>query len=347
MMRESIWSAIVRRFFVSIAAVLGFGLGIFLLFAMFTVSSSQELLPPKSEIKIGVDAEGHRELLPMSDPAILRLNIHGVIGLDGLTATGIENILLDSREDFLAGDRVKGILLHLDTPGGTATDSYEIYHALMLYKKKYNVPVHAYIDGICASGGMYIASAADKIYCSPAAMVGSVGVILGPNFNFSAAMEKYGVQAVTLTEGKGKDELNPFRPWHPGEADSIQTIIAQSYEMFVTAVTEGRPRITREKLVDVYGAHIFSAQDGLSHGYVDTLSDYPTALKEFAAACGIEEKQPYQVVQLAAPRSFLDDLAQGSSILKGKVTHTFDFGPLARPELSGRLLYLYEKALSR
>ena len=67
-------------------------------------------------------------------------------------------------------------------PGGAADDSVGIYRALCEYKKKYNVPIYAFVDGLCASGGMYIACAADKIYATPSSVIGSVGVIMGPLF---------------------------------------------------------------------------------------------------------------------------------------------------------------------
>jgi signal peptide peptidase SppA len=230
----------------------------------------------------------------------------------------------------------------MDTPGGAAFDSDSIYHALVDYKTKYNVPVYAYVDGLCASGGMYISSAADKIYASEQSTIGSVGVIMGPAFNFSGLMTKYGVEALTLTEGKDKDMLNPFRPWQPNEGVSIKNVMAATYEQFVTVVARARPNLSREKLVGEYGANVFIAKEAETLGYIDEGdSNYSRALTALVQAAGVDDKHPYQVVQLNPPRPLLPQLTQ--TIFKtGTITHRLDLGPQMDPALSGKILYLYQ-----
>ena len=135
----------------------------------------------------------NREFLHSPAPVILKIDIDGVIGIGDLTYKKIQNSLLDSREGLLAPNRVKALLLYIDSPGGSADDADDIYRAILSYKKKYQVPVYAFVDGMCASGGMYIACAADRIFSTPTSVIGSVGVLLGPTFNFSGLMERYGV----------------------------------------------------------------------------------------------------------------------------------------------------------
>src|SRR5690606_22323692 len=115
----------------------------------------------------------------------LQINVHGVIGdaKSGIDTKMAQNILLDSRTGDFKNERGKGILLHMNTPGGTVVDSDNIYRMLKTYKERYKVPVFAFVDGLCASGGMYISCAADKVYAGPASIIGSVGVIIGPFFN--------------------------------------------------------------------------------------------------------------------------------------------------------------------
>jgi signal peptide peptidase SppA len=343
--RESIFKGAVRNFFSAFAIILGIMIAIIAVIMLCVfASASQCSLAPKSSCVILPDGDGHRSLLNFSDPAILQLDIHGVIGVGNLTGKIFNNLLYDSREDHLSNNRVKAIILHIDTPGGTVTDADDIYRGLMAYKKKYNVPVYAYIDGMCASGGMYVASAADKVYASPSSVIGSVGVILGPNFNFSEAMTKIGVSSLTITEGKDKDSLNPFRPWKAGEEDSIRAVIAYLYDHFVNIVVQGRPRIEKQKLIQDYGAHIFDPVKAQELGYIDVAgTDMSTALKDLVHAANIGEGKGYQLVQLQPPSSLFSDLAGGNlSLFKGKITHTFQIGPHLNSDMSGKFLYLYQ-----
>lgn len=343
--RESIFVGSIRSFCTSLAAILGILVGIILIIMGISFAmGSASFLPPKAEMTISADADGYRDLLPAGTPAVLRLNVHGVIGMGDMTAGNMKSLLLDSREDMLKNDRVKAVLLHIDSPGGTVTDADAIYRSLMAYKQKYKVPVYAYIDGLCASGGMYIASVCDKIYASDASVIGSVGVILGPSFNFSKAMETYGVQSLTITQGKDKDMLNPFRPWVPGEDQSLRNITKSLYDRFVGIVTTARPNIGKENLVNVYGAQVFVASEAQKLGYIDVAAaDYSNALRDLVKAANISEEADYQVVELSTPRSFISELAQGKfSFFKGKFTHELQIGNQLPSELHNKFLYFYQ-----
>ena len=91
--------------------------------------------------------------------------------------------LIDTIDGEINKDQVKGLLLAINSPGGTVDDSDGIYRLVQEYKSRLKIPVYAYVDGMCASGGMYIACAADKVYASDASLVGHVGVILRTIFN--------------------------------------------------------------------------------------------------------------------------------------------------------------------
>jgi signal peptide peptidase SppA len=264
-----------------------------------------------------------------------------------MTAEKIESMLLNSHSDLLSGGRVKGILLHMDTPGGEVSNADGIYRALLAYKKKYNVPVYAYVDGMCASGGMYIASAADKILASPSSVIGSIGVIIGPTFNFSGLMDQYGVQAMTITQGKDKDMLNPFRPWKPGEDRCLQTITADLYNQFVDIVLQARPMMDKQRLINEYGAQIYIATEAQKLGYIDdAASSYYSAIAELAKAAQIPDDHPYQVVNLEPQHLFFANFTDmKTNLLSGKITHIFQMGPYMNSELSGKFLYLYQPTI--
>ena len=342
--KESIIVSAVRTFCKSFAAVIGILIGIVLVAFGLMMFSSPDIFPHPSSLIISPDANGNRDLLPLTAPVILKLDITGVIGQGDLTTEKLGNALLDSRDGMLSHNRVKALFLYINTPGGTVDDADGIYRALLEYKKKYQTPIYAFVDGMCASGGMYIASAADKIFASASSIVGSIGVILGPTFNFSGLMDRYGVQSMTITEGKDKDMLNPFRPWKPGEGDSLRTITSDLYQRFVSIVTTARPLLDRDKLINEYGAQVFIAKKAQMLGYIDVAdSDYNTVVAELVKAASLPEEQFYQVMTISPARPFLQDLTQGNfSLLTGKITHQFQINSSMNSELAGRFLYLYQ-----
>lgn len=261
----------------------------------------------------------------MSSPVVLQIHIDGVIGNPqggGVDSMSIEHILLDSRRGYLAGDRVKAILLYVNTPGGSALDSENIYQMLKTYKEKHKTPIYAFVNGLCASGGMYITSAADKLYATGPSVIGSVGVIMGPFFNVSDTMARYGVQSTTLTEGKDKDTLSPFRPWKPDETADWQAIMDSSYQRFLTTVTTARTRLDRDKLVNVYGAKVFEAGQAQTYGYIDVAdATYQSTLTDLLAAASIDSQKPYQIVELKAKQPWYTPVR---GFLNGQIEHTFN-----------------------
>lgn len=339
--RESIFAGSLRSFCKSIATILGIAIGIGFVMIGLAILVGPNYYPPKSQPLILPDADGNRDMLSGSSPVILCIDIHGVIGMGDLTSGKIGNLLLDSREDFLRG-RVKAILLNINTPGGSSVDSDTIYRTLISYKQQYHVPIYAYVDGLCASGGMYVACAADKIYASESSIIGSVGVILGPNFNFSDAMSRYGVGALTLTEGKDKDELNPFRPWRPNEGAPLKAAMEILYDRFVSIVAASRPQLTKDLLINVYGAHVFAAKEAEKLGYIDVGSaDYRDTVRALAEVAQISEKERYQVVRLSPPRPFFSDLAQSFSPVK-VIRSALGLSPTDLSGLNGQFLYYYQ-----
>jgi ClpP class serine protease len=153
-------------------------------------------------------------------------------------------------------------------------------------------------------------------------------------------MDKVGIESLTITQGKDKDALNPFRPWKQGEDQSLVNVTKCMYEQFVAAVVKGRPNLDADKLVKDYGAQIFIASEAEKLGYIDvTGADYSMAMKELATAASLQE--PYQVVQLSKPQNILSQLAQ-SKLLTGKIEHVVQMGPYMSSELSGKLLFLYQ-----
>lgn len=344
-MRDSILYSAIRALVVAFCVVIGLCLGfvfISVLLGALSSGGTENKLTTVNTEEILPNAEGHRETLSNDAPVILQVNVNGVIGLEDLDTKSVRQQLVESREGNFKGDRVKGILLYINTPGGTVTDADGIYRALGDYKKKYQVPIYAYIDGLCASGGMYVALAADKIFASDTSLIGSVGVIAPTFVNLTKLLDKIGVEALTISAGKEKDALNPLRPWKPGEDENYRHIVDYYYNHFVELVTNHRKDISKEKLVQDYGARIFPAPQAKEQGFIDasgvSLSD---TLKELLKEAGITTDN-YQVVRLEN-KGWWKSLfsSQASALLTGKIQHQISISPEIDLLLRNQFLYLH------
>jgi protease IV len=338
-MRDSIFYSAFRAFLVTFLAVIGFCLALLIIALGLSALSSSTSTEPTTVFtpEIMADADGKRKSLS-SEPVILRININGIIGLDGLEQENIRQMLVESREGVLKDNLVKGILLYMQTPGGTVTDADGIYRAILEYKKRYKVPVYAYVDGLCASGGMYISAAADKVLASDSSIVGSIGVIAPSALNFSQLLEKVGVQSLTLFAGKGKDDLNPLRPWKQGEDANYKSLIDYFYEDFVNIMTSSRSQLDKTKLVKEYGAKVFPAPEGKENGYIDesgvSLDD---AIRQLVKQMNVED---YRVVQLSK-QTWISELLKSHLSLQGTVKHQLYISPEYDPQLMGQFQYMY------
>lgn len=344
-MRDSIFYSAIRSLFVAFCAVLGIGLGIvFLSILIGLLASSTE--EPKVETtnteQVLANADWKRESLSKTSPVILQVNVNGIIGTEQLSMQTIKQQLIESREGDLKDDRVKAILLYIDTPGGTVVDADGIYRDLNEYKERFKTPIYAYVDGMCASGGMYVAAAADKVFASDISLIGSVGVLAPTFMNFSKTLDKLGIETLTITAGKDKDAMNPLRPWEKGEDQNYRDIIDYYYKHFVDVVTKARPHLDKTKLVDQYGAHIFPAQLAQERGFIDvsgaTRSD---VIKELLAKAGIEEDN-YTVIQLENKGWWTSLFSSQSPLWTGVVKHQLQLNAALDPALQNKYLYLYQ-----
>lgn len=344
-MRDSILYSSIRALVVAFCVIIGLCLGLIfisVLLGALTGNTSDYKLTTVNTEEILPNANGKREVLTSEAPVILQVNIDGIIGTEELGEKTILQQLVESREGNFKNNRVKGILLYINTPGGTVTDADGIFRALQEYKKKYQVPIYAYIDGLCASGGMYVSLAADKVFASGTSLIGSVGVIAPTFMNLTKLLDKIGVETLTISAGKDKDALNPLRPWKPGEEDNYRQIIDYYYNHFVDLMTTHRPEITKEKLTKDYGAHIFPAPDALEKGFIDvsgvSLAD---ALSELLKQAAITSDN-YQVIRLEN-KGWWKTLfsSQASGLLTGKIQHQISFTPEVDILLRNQYLYLY------
>ncbi len=342
---ETIWKSALKSFVNTFLKVIAFGIGLLTLFIGFATISSDTIQRNTTTIVVP-NQTWKAKPFSTSVPTILKIPVTGTIGLNPLTtkeqlAKVLEDVyLLDLKPEML-----KGIMLYINSPGGSSDDSDGMLRLLLEFKNNMKIPVYAYVDGLCASGGMMVALSADTIIASPPSLIGHVGVIMPTAFNFCKTMDKIGVEAKTLSAGKNKDELNPFRPWKPDEGSNMQRIIDVYYNRFVKLVTTYRPKITSEQLKE-QGAQVYPAEEALELGYIDKIhNSFFEALQEFATTLTIE--QDYQVIELR-PMFGLSGLFSSdpsASVLKfltGNMRHTISFQGETPQELANKPLYLYQ-----
>jgi protease IV len=343
--KESIFLSAIRSLLKSLFGTIGiFIVFIPIMIIMFSMSSSKQDFGGKTIPTFLPNAEGNPQVMPMTSPTILRININGVIGMDELTAETIESQLIESRQGLFKNDRVKGVLLYIDSPGGTVDDSNNIYHLVNAYKERYKVPVHAYVDGLAASGGIYVACAADYISTTPTSIIGSVGTRLGPFINVADVLQKIGVSAYTFTEGKDKDMMSPIRKWTEQDKESFNNIMAHLYEQFVDIVVKARPKITKEELINTYGAHVFDAAKSEEIGFIDNSNSYyKDAIENLLIAAKIDKSSDYQIIELKPKHKWLAELMKGkASLLHGKLHHVIQIGPREYSDKMQLFSYLYD-----
>ncbi|CDR34785.1 S49 family peptidase [Criblamydia sequanensis] len=342
-MKQGIFNSF-KNFFNVFFGTLGFLFAFLVLGLLFGLAKSTDSseIEQKFTPEIVANANGVRKAKSASAPVILEIDIDGIIGTRELNGSTVRRQLLESREDTLEGDRVKAILLYINTPGGTVTDANDIYRALMQYKAKYNVPIYAYVDGMSASGGMYVACAADKIFASDASIIGSIGVISPSIFNVSSLLDKLGVQSLTLYSGKGKDALNPTRPWKPGEEDNYKDLITYFYSQFVDLVVKSRPEINKKALVEEYGANIYPASTAQKIGFIDDAdSSREKTLRALLEKLSIEDDY-YQVIKLKDENWFSKLFeARTSALMTPETLHKIVIPEALPEELNGKFLYLW------
>ena len=290
--------ALLQAFLKGFGTILGLAVGItafFLFFALFSSSDSE--VPRTFTVEVQPDATGVRKELGRSGPAILQMNIDGTIGLGQLSAENTRLRLVESREGALKDGRIKAILLNINSGGGLTTDSAAIHQMIKSYKERYKVPVIAYVDGLCASGAYQIALAADTIVTSDCSIVGSVGVVVFPPYlNVAEALQKLGITSQTVFSGKGKDALNPFRPWQEGESADIQAVTSHLYQHFVDMVATHRPKISRDQLINEYGAQIFASERAKQLGFIDETGYYLSEAIALAAdRAGLHDQEVHVI----------------------------------------------------
>ena len=180
--------------------------------------------------------------------------------------------LLDTISDLTEDDHNKGIILYIDSPGGTVYEADEAYLALEDYRST-GKPIYAYFGSLAASGGYYIACAADYIMANRNTLTGSIGVISGNFVDLTGLFEKYGIKYTTITAGKNKNMGNYNQPMTEEQRAIMQSIADECYEQFTQIVAGSRNMDIKDvqKLAD---GRVYTAKQALNNGLIDGIGNF-------------------------------------------------------------------------
>jgi protease IV len=203
------------------------------------------------------------------------IDIRGLISSE--TGASADNIIKGLKNAF-TDKMTKGIILRIDSGGGSPVQAGEVYNALLSYRKKYpDIKVYAVCTDACASGAYYIAAAADAIYADKASIVGSVGVVMR-GFGFVDTLVKVGAERRLFTSGSDKGFLDPFLPLKEDEVKHMQSMLDNIHQQFIDSVKKERGSKLKEDPL-LFSGLIWTGEQALPLGLIDGLAT-PTEVAE-------------------------------------------------------------------
>ncbi len=260
-------------------------------------TSSDERVGATSHVA-GTDGASAMVLaVPVEGPILTGEAGGGLFGGGSTSGYETKRLLLRAARD----PDVRAVVLEMNTPGGTIAGSAAIADGVAALKAA-GKPVIAHVSDLSASGGVWAMAPADTIIVDPGALVGSIGVILGPLRQYkgvtaiddgflSGGVEvdptKGSIDEVVITAGTSKDLGNPYRPLTAAERASLQTAVDSSYGLFVDHVAKNRPQLSAERIRSEVGALIYAAADAVRIGLVDKTGSADDAYAAAAAAAGL------------------------------------------------------------
>lgn len=205
----------------------------------------------------------------------------------------IKGVLYDSSSSvkqlhkYFKDPAIKAILLKIECPGSATGTGHIIFNEIMTLKSEYPKPVIALVENVCASGGYYIASAADHIIASPMAIIGSVGVTTSNFFQLKEFMEQFKIKYVPITAGEYKNSTNPFTTITPEQKRMLQELLDDDYDQFVSDIAQRR-NISKESAPQWANGRIFSGRQAFALHLIDELGSWSQAIKVIKNKADIE-----------------------------------------------------------
>jgi len=218
-------------------------------------------------------------------------NGSGSFTADSIAVIDVSGVILDADkvdkqlEKYGDDKSVKAIILHIDSPGGGAAASQEIYHEVLRVRQEKHKKIVASVESMGASGAYYIASACDRIYANPASVVGSIGVIMEWT-NYGDLLKWAKLKNITISRGDLKDAGDPTRDLTPKEEAYFQSLVDNMYGQFIHDVAVGR-HTTDDKIAPLATGQVWTGEQALGLGLIDQQGGFRVALMDTARSVGI------------------------------------------------------------
>jgi len=208
------------------------------------------------------------------------VELTGVIAAD--TPASADNVI-DGLQEAFKDKHTEGVILRINSPGGSPVQAGYINDEIRRLRAKYpKIPLYVVVEDMCASGGYYVAAAADKIYVNKASIVGSIGVLMD-GFGFTGTMEKFGVERRLLTAGENKGFLDPFSPMSPKQKEFAMTMLAEIHQQFIDVVKQGRGKRLKET-PETFTGLFWTGQKSIEMGLADEIGSVDTVAREVIKA---------------------------------------------------------------
>jgi protease-4 len=241
---------------------------------------------------------GKKDSLPGKHTALVE--IRGVIGAEGsASADNVTTGLQDAFKD----KRTQGVIVRINSPGGSPVQAGHINDEIRRLRDKHpNIPLYAVVEDVCASGGYYVAVAADRIFVDKSSIIGSIGVLMD-GFGFTGAMEKLGVERRLLAAGENKGFLDPFSPIEESQKAHAQNMLSEIHQQFINVVRKGRGDRLKET-PEMFSGLLWIGTKSIELGLADSLGSVEYVAREVIKAEDIVDFTPRENIAERVVRRF-------------------------------------------
>lgn len=208
------------------------------------------------------------------------VDLHGMITPDSISSA--DNINASLRDAF-KDKNTQGVILRIDSPGGSPVQAGYINDEILRLRAIYpNIPLYAVVGDVCASGGYYVAAAADKIFVDKASLIGSIGVMMD-GFGFTETLDKLGIERRLLTAGESKGFLDPFSPVDSKQREHALNMLAEIHDQFVSVVRHGRGDRLKDN-PEIFSGTIWTGEKSIELGLSDAMGSADYVAREIIKA---------------------------------------------------------------
>jgi protease-4 len=217
---------------------------------------------------------------PISTKHTALVELRGVISADSVSSA--DNVNAGLQEAF-KDKKTQGVILRINSPGGSPVQAGYINDEIRRLRAAYpEIPLYAVVEDICASGGYYVAAAADKIYVDKASIVGSIGALMD-GFGFTGTMEKLGIERRLLTAGENKGFLDPFSPPNLQQQEYAREMLGDIHQQFIQVVQQGRGKRLQDA-PEIFSGIVWTGQKSIDLGLADAMGSAEYVAREVIKA---------------------------------------------------------------